>query len=247
MDASITCRTTVALVLHRADGTPPSTAFRRAAFGRKDPFARQREIAWDGPDGMAAGRTSFIGELDVASYPHTETLVVVEGELGLASADGEWRMIGPGTGAVIPCGTPVRILACTRVRFVWCAVHGSDPERRGIVALRADADLKPSAPPPPETLLGPAPACRSANAFTEERTQYRAGTWDSTGYHRIVRPHPVNEFMHLLAGSVRFECGDGNVVTASSGDALFVPRGEAIGWESRDRVAKFYGVQAARD
>ena len=56
---------TVAFVLHRADDAPVSTAFRRAAFGKSDPFARHREIAWDGPDSMAAGRASFIGELDV--------------------------------------------------------------------------------------------------------------------------------------------------------------------------------------
>ena len=61
---------TVALMLHRANGAPVSTSFRRAAFGKDDPFARNREIAWEGPDAMAAGRTSFIGELEVASYPH---------------------------------------------------------------------------------------------------------------------------------------------------------------------------------
>ena len=36
---------TVALVLHRADGAPVSTSFRKAAFGKYDPFARHREIA----------------------------------------------------------------------------------------------------------------------------------------------------------------------------------------------------------
>ena len=41
---------TVALVLHRADGAPVSTSFRRAAFGKDDPFARHREIAWEGPE-----------------------------------------------------------------------------------------------------------------------------------------------------------------------------------------------------
>jgi hypothetical protein len=53
---------TVALVLHRADGAPVSTPFRRAAFGKDDPFARHREIAWEGAGSMAAGRGSFIGE-----------------------------------------------------------------------------------------------------------------------------------------------------------------------------------------
>ena len=59
---------TVALVLHRADGAPVSTTFRSAAFGKDDPFSRHREIAWEGPDSMIAGRASFIGELEVASF-----------------------------------------------------------------------------------------------------------------------------------------------------------------------------------
>ena len=77
---------TVAIVLHRADGAPVATPFRRTAFGTDDPFVGHREIAWEGPDSMIVGRTSFVGELEVASFPHIETIVVVEGELILTAA-----------------------------------------------------------------------------------------------------------------------------------------------------------------
>ena len=110
--------------------------------------------------------------------------------------------------------------------------------------LRADADFKPSNPLPAETLLGPAPQCRSDNVFTDDVAQYLAGTWDSTPYHRIVRAHRLNEFMFLLAGGVRFAAPDGSVLSAGTGDALFVPQGAPIGWESSDRVAKFYVCQS---
>jgi uncharacterized cupin superfamily protein len=235
---------TVALVLHRADGAPVSTAFRRAAFGKNDPFARQREIAWEGPGAMAAGRVSFIGELEIASFPHTETLVVLEGELSLTAAGAAPLLIGPQAGVVIACGTAVRIQAGSRVRFVSCAAACDGPTQPGLTPLRADADFKPSAAPPAETLLGPTPDCRSDNVFTEEQSQYRAGTWDSTPYHRVVRPHRLNEFMHLLAGSVRFANPDGSELAAGAGDALFVPQGAPIGWESSERVAKYYVVQS---
>jgi len=237
---------TAALMLHRADGAPLATSFRRAAFGRNDPFAQEREIAWEGADSMIASRGSFIGELDVASFPHTETIVVVEGQLSLTAAGAAPLVIGPGAGAVIAGGTAVRIRAESRTRFVSCAAACSGRGQPGVTALRSDADFKPSAPPPAETLLGPAPQCRSDNIFTDEQTQYRAGTWDSTPYHRIVRPHRLNEFMHLLAGSVRFASPDGSVLSASAGDALFVPKDAPIGWESRDRVAKFYVVQSVQ-
>ena len=55
---------TATLMLHRADGALLSTAFRRAAFGKDDSFAREREIAWEGPASMIAGRVSFVGELE---------------------------------------------------------------------------------------------------------------------------------------------------------------------------------------
>ena len=237
---------TTTLMLHRADGAPLSTPFRRAAFGKDDPFAREREIAWEGPDSMIAGRVSFVGELDVASFPHIETLVVVEGELSLAAAGAAPLLIGPQAGAVIARGTAVRIQAVAPVRFVFCAAACDGPTNPGITPLHADADFKPSASVPAEVLLGTVPECRSDNVFTEEQAEYRAGTWDSTPYHRIVRPHRLNEFMHMLAGSVRFAGPDGSVLSAGTGDALFVPQGAPIGWESSERVAKFYVVQDVR-
>ena len=235
---------TVAIVLHRANGAPVSTAFRKAAFGKNDPFARHREIAWEGSQSMIAGRTSFIGELEVASYPHIETIVVAQGELTLIAAGEAPLVLGPQTGAVIGCGTSLRIVAGSRVQFSFCAAACDKPTKRGLVPLRADADFKPSATLPAEALLGPAPQCRSDNVFTDDAAQYSAGTWDSTPYHRIVRPHRQNEFMHLVAGSVRFAAPDGSVLSMGTGDALFVPQGASIGWESSDRVAKFYVVQA---
>jgi uncharacterized cupin superfamily protein len=237
---------TVALVLHRADGAPLSTSFREAAFGKNDPFARHREIAWEGPGSMAAGRASFVGEIDVASFPHIETIVVVEGELILTAAGAAPLVLGPQAGAVIGCGMALRIQARSRARFVFCAAACDQPTKRGVVALRADAEFKPTATLPAEVLLGPAPQCRSDNVFTDDAARYLAGTWDSTPYHRIVRPHRLNEFMHLVAGSVRFAAPDGSVLSVGTGDALFVPQGAPIGWESSDRVAKFYVVQSVQ-
>jgi uncharacterized cupin superfamily protein len=239
---------TTALLLHRADGAPDATRFRKAAFGAADPFARCREIAWEGPDAMCAGRVGFIGELDVASFPHTETIVVMDGELTLAAPRAPALVLRRGDGAVIARGTAVRILAVARVLFVSCAATAEGPSNPGLKRLRADGDAhyKPSNPPPAETMLGPIPQCRSDNVFIDEQAQYRAGTWDSTPYHRVVRPHRLNELMVLLAGGVRFAGADGSVLSAGTGDAIFVPQGAPIGWESSERVAKFYVVQEVR-
>jgi uncharacterized cupin superfamily protein len=234
---------TMALLLHRADGAPLSTPFRKAAFGTTDPFARHREIAWEGPGSMSAGRVGFVGEVDVARFPHTETLVVVDGELSLTAPGAAPLVLGRGEGAVIARGTAVRILTESRTLFVFCAASAEGPNNPGITPLRADAAFKPSATLPADVLLGPAPQCRSDNVFIDEQAEYRAGTWDSTPYHRLVRPHRLNEFMFLLAGGARFASPDGSVLSANAGDALFVPQGAPIGWESSERVAKFYVVQ----
>jgi uncharacterized cupin superfamily protein len=237
---------TAALLLHRADGAVLSTPFRKAALGPTDPFAFEREIAWEGPGAMSVGRIGFVGDVNVAHYPHTETLVVVEGELRLTSAGAAPLVLARGAGAVIARGTAVRIQAASHTRFVFCAAAAERANQPGITPLRADADFKPSNPPPADVLLGPAPQCRSDNVFKDELTGVQAGTWDSTPYHRIVRPHRVNEFMVLVDGGVRFASPNGSVLSAQAGDAIFVPQGVPVGWESSERVAKFYVVQEVR-
>ncbi|MDI5984243.1 cupin domain-containing protein [Halomonas sp. M4R5S39] len=238
---------TSAVILNRADGAPLGTAFRKTPFGEADPFAQHREIAWDGADAMAAGRVSFAGELKVSSFPHTETMVVVEGELTLTEAGAEPLVVGPGWGVVVGRGTEVQIQAQPGTRFVFCTAAGGASPMPGLTSLSPDANFKPSATLPAEVLLGPAPECRSDNVFTDDQTQTLAGTWDSTGYHRIIRPQGKNEFMYLVAGSVKFALPDGGALTVNAGESLFVPKGTPIGWESTERVAKFYVVQAVQD
>jgi uncharacterized cupin superfamily protein len=195
---------------------------------------------------MAAGRISFIGELDVAAFPHIETLVVVEGALALSAAGMAPLVLGPQAGVAIGRGTALRVSAQSRTACVFCTAVGGGPTMPGLFPLRADANFKPSASLPAEVLLGPAPQCRSDNIFTDESAGYHAGTWDSTPYHRIVRPHRVDEFMHLLDGGVRLASPDGSVISLHTGDAIFVPQGTPIGWESSERVAKFYVTQNVR-
>ena len=95
---------TAVFVLHRADGAPSSTAFRKQAFGASDPFASHREIAGR-PRRDGRGRIVFVGELDVASFPHIETLAVIQGELTLEAAGAAPLVVGPGQ---TPSSAPAR-------------------------------------------------------------------------------------------------------------------------------------------
>ena len=60
---------TMALVLHRADGAPVSTSFRKAAFGKDDPFARHREIAWEGPNSMIGAEPASSANSKSQAFP----------------------------------------------------------------------------------------------------------------------------------------------------------------------------------
>jgi uncharacterized cupin superfamily protein len=234
------------LMLHRAGDAPLNTAFRPGGFGPSDPLGPHRELVGDDLPSVAAGRVRFQGDLRVAEFPHIETLVVVEGRLTIEAADAPSLVLGIGEGAVIGRGTDVRIRADAPATFVFYASTGSETGPGGVAALKAEADFKPSTSTlPPEVLIGPAPRCRSDNVFTDEARGYMAGAWDSTPYHRIVREHRLHEFMYIVDGSVRFEKPDGSSETVDAGDAVFVPQGAPIGWESRGRVAKFYVVQPA--
>lgn len=232
------------LVLERAGGEPVETPFRQAGLAAGDPFAAGREIAWSGPEGIAAGRVAWSGTLAGAAFPHTEMLVVHAGALHL-SAGSESLLLHPGQGAVVGRGTVLDAEAAVGTRWAFCAVTGPASPQPGLCELSAAAALAPSAAPAAELLIGPAPDCRSFNAYTEDAKRFRAGTWDSTPYRRILRPHPVNELMHLLAGSVELPGPDGEVTRVGRGDSIFVAQGARCGWESREHVAKFYVVQQA--
>ena len=126
---------TVAIVLHRANGAPVSTTFRKAAFGKNDPFARHREIAWEGPGSMSAGRTSFIGELEVPSFPHCAAAAAEPNNPGItplragsvrfAAPDGSVLSVGTGDALFVPQGAPAPIGWESRHPVAkFCAVQG---------------------------------------------------------------------------------------------------------------------------
>ncbi|MCP1576427.1 hypothetical protein RB25_08710 [Herbaspirillum rubrisubalbicans] len=235
---------TAALVLYRASGAPLSTPFHAAALSAADPLGASREIAWQGRGGMSAGRLRLQGSLDIARFPHQETLVVVQGELTIETQGAAPLVVKPDSGVVIATGAAVRISAAVPTLAVFCAADCPQPVQPGVFPLVAEANFKPSANSlPKEILLGEVPTCRSDNVVDESSIHCKIGTWDSTPYHRIVRAHPVNEFMHLLDGGVRLAEPDGSVVAVEQGDAVFVPQGAAVGWESSQRVAKFYVTQ----
>ena len=230
------------VMLHRASGAPTSASPGGMALGAADPFASGREVVWRNLR-AAAGRVDFAGAVDVDGFPHTETMIVLAGALTLSVDGAAVVTVSSGGGAVVARGTRLRIEAAPGTRWAFHAATVGTTAEPGVTLLRADAALTSSAAPPAEALIGSAPACRSFNAFTDEAAKLRAGTWDSTPYARISRPHKLSELMHILRGSVDLTAEDGTVFTVGEGETVFVPQGAPCAWDSRVHVAKFYVVQ----
>ncbi|CAN5328870.1 cupin domain-containing protein [soil metagenome] len=243
MTASVTGSPAI-VMLHRASGASLPVLSSGVALGSADPFASGRELAWTMAS-AAAGRVGFAGAVELDSFPHTETMIVLAGAL-TPSVDGAPALtILPGSAVVVARGTSLRIDAAIGTRWAFYAATTGTASAPGVTLLRADAALSPSAAPPAEVLIGPAPRCRSFNAFTEEASNLRAGLWDSTPYARVSRPHKLSELMHILEGAVDLTGEDGTVFTVGQGDTVMVPQGAPCAWNSRVPVAKFYVVQEA--
>jgi uncharacterized cupin superfamily protein len=213
------------------------------SLSEHDPFAAGREVVWSGAQDLAVGSAAFSGATEIAAFPHTEVLVVTAGRLDLSLTDGSKRPIQAGESIVIARGTALRVEAAPGTRWAFCASTGAASAAPGVTDLPADAPLAPSSPPPSELLVGPAPRCRSFNAFTDEALRLRAGIWDSTPYRRILRPQPVNELMHILVGSVTLTGEDGRPVRIGAGETVFVASGTLCAWDGDEHVAKVYVVQ----
>ena len=212
-------------------------------LSKGDPFGTSREIAWSGSQDLAVGLVAFSGILDSAAFPHTEVIVVRSGRLDLTVADSGRCTLQAGESIVIARGTALRVEAAPGTSWVFCANTGAASAAPGVTELLADAPLSPSSPPPASLLEGPVPQCRSFNAFTDEAARLRAGIWDSTPYRRILRPQPVNELMHILAGSVTLTGTDGRPIRIAAGESVFVAQGTPCAWDSDEHVAKVYVVQ----
>jgi uncharacterized cupin superfamily protein len=229
------------VMLHRASFPPPAPGA-GPGLGAADPFAAGREVIWTS-EAAAAGRASLSGAFEIAAFPHTETLVVLAGELTVSVEGAPVLTVGPEAAVVIGRGTALRVQAAPGTVFAFHAQTAGTSAMPGATLITRDLPLSPSTPPAREVLLGPSPQCRSHNVFTDEAVQLRAGLWDSTPYARISRPHRLAELMHILEGAVDLTMADGTVVTVAKGETVFVPQGAPCAWTSRVHVAKVYVVQ----
>ncbi|MBB6222894.1 cupin domain-containing protein [Rhizobium leguminosarum] len=210
------------LLFEAKSGSAPEG--KRSALGSDDIFAAGRDIVWSASGGVSAGSVDWNGKASIASFPHTECLVVVTGRLVLHSGGSTFHLTS-GDSVVIGRGEDITADAERGTRWIFCATTAATSSTQGVVAMDRDAALAPSPPPPAQFVEGDTPQCRLVRAFSDETAGFRAGVWATTPHIRLARPHPVHELMYILEGQADVTDGDGTLTSVGPGDAIFVGRG----------------------
>ena len=89
-----------------------------------------------------------------------------------------------------------------------------------------------------------APVQRGYFYFNDETTGFLAGVWDCTPFTAKMAPYPVDEFMHVLEGSVTMELEDGTSTTISAGESFAIPKGLVCKWIQTEYMRKFFVISS---
>ncbi|MBB4293998.1 putative cupin superfamily protein [Rhizobium leguminosarum] len=229
---------TILLFEAKSGSAPEGT---RNALGPDDIFGAGRDIAWSASGGVSAGSVHWNGKASIASFPHTESLVVVSGRLVLQSS-GLTVHLTPGDSVVIGRGEAITAEAEKGTRWIFCATTAATLRTPGMVAIDRDVALAPSAPPLAQFVEGNTPQCSQFRAYLDEAAGFRAGVWATTPHVRLSRPHPVHELMYILEGQADVTDGDGTKTSVGPGDAIFVGRGTINRLSIHGNLKKIFAI-----
>jgi len=175
-----------------------------------------------------------------------EVMLLLDGAVTIDHADGSSLDVMAGEAFFIPKGTVCSWRQEGDLKKFF-AIHSdaSGLTAANPAAFRARkidfaAQLTSTEGPAPALLLGPAPTCHEAVAFTDLTGQLTAGIWSATPYARKAIVFPRHELMHIVEGSVTLSDGAGRQETFVAGDTCFVPKAATVGWSSAVPVRKLF-------
>jgi len=102
--------------------------------------------------------------------------------------------------------------------------------------------LDPWPAAPAAVLVAGSPVAHGHYYLKDEANGLTAGVWHSTPFTSKVGPYRVNEFMHLLKGSVSFDYADGTSDTFRAGDSFIVNKGTVRNWKQTEDVLKYFVI-----
>jgi uncharacterized cupin superfamily protein len=177
-----------------------------------------------------------------------EIMILVEGSVVIDHADGSELAVAAGEAFFIPKGTICSWRQSGNLKKFFVIHNDSSglapTDASALRACKIDP-AEPFAPaqgPRPELLIGEAPICRDAVAFTDLTGQLSAGVWSATAYRRRAVASPHHEVMHILEGEATLDDGAGRRETFGAGETCFVPKGATVGWSSAGPVRKIFAT-----
>ena len=94
----------------------------------------------------------------------------------------------------------------------------------------------------PSTLASGEPVQRGHDYFLDDTGQLRAGVWDCTPMTDRLAPCAVNEFMHVLEGSVTIVDAAGREETMRAGESFLMPKGMPCYWKQTEYLRKCFFI-----
>ncbi|MGE0023721.1 MAG: cupin domain-containing protein [Hyphomicrobium sp.] len=170
-----------------------------------------------------------------------EFVLLIDGAVTIDHEDGSALHLTAGEAAYIPKGTVCswrqegELMKYFVIHSDASGLTAADPAKLRARKIDPGAALVPAEGPGAELLIGDAPSCREAVAFTDLTGQLTTGVWSATPYQRKPIAFPRHELMHIVEGEVTI--GD---EAFRAGDTLFVAMGAVAGWRSGSDVRKVF-------
>ncbi len=111
-----------------------------------------------------------------------------------------------------------------------------------VIAFDAGVKLDRWPSAPADRLLKGEPVAHGHYYLNDEANGLTAGVWHCTPMTTKPGPYKVNEFMHLLKGSVTFDYADGTSETFKAGDSFIVHKGTPVSWNQSEDVLKYFVI-----
>lgn len=93
-----------------------------------------------------------------------------------------------------------------------------------------------------ETVLDGNPTETGYNYFTDASGRLTAGVWECTPCTTRIDSYPVDEFCHILDGTVVVTDNAGHAETFKAGDCFVIPKGLSCTWHMPETTRKFYVI-----
>ncbi|MCP3674149.1 MAG: cupin domain-containing protein, partial [Gammaproteobacteria bacterium] len=83
---------------------------------------------------------------------------------------------------------------------------------------------------------------KSNISYQDESKNFTVGIWESEAFNSEPQTFPNNQFIYVLAGTLKLIDDEQQVELFKTGDALFIPESVSCGWQSSGSLDLLFTV-----